>query len=137
MIMKLLPILLFVGVVSCKAQIKEELDYFVYDKSGFTVFSEPKVVNTKDLHIESGVDVGESVVVEGEVVSWGEYKTHFVLNDKFGSLLVVTTDLPHLDKIAEFEGGKVKVKVLGVVERGKKGLPFVQAKVLKTNSNKF
>ena len=87
-------LLLFLALLSsCNNSSVSSVDSSVFTWTGGTLFSDPILVNSKDIHLDSGHLLGQSVVFEGKVVSKGDYNTHFVLSDKLGRMIVVLTDL--------------------------------------------
>ena len=113
---------------SCSNSNVASIDSSVFKWTGGTLFSDPILVNSKDIHLDSGHLLGQSVVFEGNVVSKGDYNTHFVLSDNLGRMIIVLTDLndKHLVSLNPSE----KIKVLGVVERKSKGYPYISARAL-------
>lgn len=109
----------------------KEVDYFSFNLIGSTVFTNPDELTTKELHFDTGRLLGKEVIIQGSVITWGEFGTHLVVKDEYGRLLVVTTSL----KESKSFGSDIKpgrLKILGTVERGKKGLPFIFAKSIKS-----
>ena len=121
--------LLFLALLSsCNNSSVSSVDSSVFTWTGGTLFSDPILVNSKDIHLDSGHLLGQSVVFEGKVVSKGDYNTHFVLSDKLGRMIVVLTDLND-KKLVALKQSK-NIKVLGVVERKSKGYPYISARAL-------
>lgn len=122
---------LFLLLTGCWSgrSLPEAIDDFSFNLTGGTVFSDPSQVTTKELHFDTGHLLGKEIILEGQIVSTGKYFTHLVLNDDSGRMLVVLT---HLEKAEDLLKKKdlYAVKVLGTVERGKKGLPYVLARSL-------
>ncbi len=118
--------------MSCKPieRLEDGLDRWSFGMTGGTVFSNPFLVSTKQLHFDTGDLFGKDVVLEGEVIKKGEAGTYLVLKDGDGRILVVMTQLESSSR--ELEGYKSgSLRVLGRLERGKKGLPYVLAKAIK------
>ena len=88
---KLILILAFLS--SCDNSNLSAVDSSVFQWTGGTLFSDPILVNSKDIHLDSGHLLGQSVVFEGKVISKGDYNTHFVLSDSLGRMIVVLTNL--------------------------------------------
>lgn len=101
------------------------IDRMSFRLTGGTVFSSPAQITTKELHFDTGRLLGQDVIVKGTVVVRGKYSTHFVVEDGSGRILIKLTEMP--DSREQPEAGSVAVKVLGTVERGKKGLPYIMA----------
>lgn len=132
----LLLSLLALGVqqVSCTPleRAEEGLDRWSFGLTGGTVFSEPYQVTTKQLHFDTGTLFGKDVVLEGNIEKKGEAGTHLVLSDAEGRILVVMTQLE--SSFIDLEGSAARsLRVLGRLERGKKGLPYLLAKAVKVS----
>ena len=123
---KLLFCLFF--IVSCQRPNFSSVDDYVFGMTGGTLFSDPIMVSSKDIHLDSGHLIGQDVVFQGRIVSKGDFETHFVLNDDLGRMIVVLTKLNN----KAFKSLVVddSIKVLGVVERKSKGYPYISAKAL-------
>lgn len=107
-----------------------KLDSSIFQYFGETLFSDPDHLTTKEVHFDTGRLIGKEVVLQGEVLNWGEHGTHLVLNDEFGRLLVRVTDIVGFEMTDEQK--KVEtLRVLGTVKRGKKGLPYLLARSIK------
>jgi hypothetical protein len=111
-------------------ELKRDFDYFSFELTGGTFFSQPSLVTTKELHFDTGQLIGREVILEGKVLSLGKFDTYLVIGDDVGRMLVVLT---HIEEASQTLGSKKpkRLKVLGTVERGKKGLPYILAKSLK------
>ncbi len=102
------------------------LDASSFGSFGTTVVSDPQQVSLKEVHLDAGQLVGQTIVIEGSVVNVGKYQTHLVLADSTARMLVVLTKVH--DATGDFEKRPPKaLRILGTVERGKKGLPYVSA----------
>ncbi|MES2746386.1 MAG: hypothetical protein V4655_13225 [Bdellovibrionota bacterium] len=110
------------------------LDTWSFSRTGGTVFTSPFQVTTKQLHFDTGELFGKDIVLEGDVEYFGAAFTHLLLADKEGKMLVVTTNLT--DSYKEFgETKAARIRVLGRLERGKKGLPYLMARAVDTISS--
>ena len=58
----------------------------------------------------------------------GSYQTYMVLSDNTARMLVVLTEIDFYDLIGEENLQGEEVKILGMVDYGKKGLPYILAK---------
>lgn len=122
----LLGLLLTLGCAR-KAGMKESIDYVAFEYTGGTFFSEPERVSTKELHLDGGQLTGKEVIIEGDIISLGKYATHLMVGDDSGKLLVVLTALEDADvKMKNRENRPIKI--LGSIERGRKGLPYLLAR---------
>lgn len=120
--------LLLVGCTEVQA-FKNSLDYKSFKATGGTLFSKPRIVTSKEIHFDTGKLLGREIILQGEVATVGQFETHLVVNDETGRMLVVLTHVPEASKLLlGYKGGVISV--LGTVERGKKGLPYVLARSL-------
>lgn len=107
------------------------LDTWSFAQTGGTIFGSPFQVTTKQLHFDTGELFGKDIVLEGKVEYFGPAFTHLLLADKEGKVLVVTTELPESYK--EFsQVHNPRIRILGRLERGKKGLPYLLARAVDT-----
>lgn len=113
-----------------KEDMKQSLDYLSFRMTGSTVFNKPNLVTTKELHFDTGRMVGREVILNGTITELGKYDTYLVLSDGVGRMLVVLTHIEGAGDILNQSDDR-ELKVLGSVERGKKGLPYVLAKSIK------
>ncbi|SME88723.1 hypothetical protein [Pseudobacteriovorax antillogorgiicola] len=129
--MKILPLLLVLFVSSCTEveELKKSIDHGSFSWSGGTVFSEPSLVTTKEIHFDTGNLLGREIIIEGKIESLGKYDTHLVISDESGRMLVVLTHVEDANRLLAEESYE-RLRVLGTVERGKKGLPYILAKAL-------
>jgi hypothetical protein len=108
-------------------------DTWSFSYTGGTLFTSPFQVTTKQLHFDTGELFGKDVILEGSVEYFGASFTHLLLADEEGKMLVVTTHLT--DTYKEFDDIKsARIRVLGRLERGKKGLPYLMARAVDTMS---
>lgn len=98
--------------------------------TGGTLFSNPNQKTMKEIHLDKGVLLGKDVVVEGHVAEVGRFLTYAVLSDDTARLLVLLTDLDSVEFLTGTHNARQKLKILGSVENGKKGLPFIQARAI-------
>ncbi|MGE0171533.1 MAG: hypothetical protein AB7T49_02060 [Oligoflexales bacterium] len=124
---KILFLTLFLASCQVNESLDKWIDYKSFTMTGGTLFSDPQKATTKQLHFDSGLLLGHDVIIEGKLVEMGKYFTHLVLEDEMGKILVVMTRLDNAEEL--FKKAKFrKIKVLGGVERGKKGFPFISAR---------
>lgn len=115
------------------------IDLQLFQKFGWTMFSKPGLVTMKEIHLDKGVLAGQVIAIEGDVVELGKYRTHLVVSDNTARMLVVLTDVYEALDLSDDILGQ-KIKIVGTVEDGKKGLPFVMAKsfnITKSNQSDF
>ena len=127
----ILVTMLFLACLACERSwsFATELDNAYFRLTGKTLVGEPVQLSTKEMHLDTGALIGRKVILAGEVVFVGEYATYAVVSDDSGRILVKLTGV----KNAESTMAKVKSKklrVLGTLERGKKGLPFLVAEAI-------
>jgi hypothetical protein len=118
--------------VSCQKiqDLKNDIDETSFAWTGGTVFGEPFQVTTKQLHFDTGDLFGKDVILEGDIMDRGESSTHLVMADQDGRILVVLTGVDDSYRILAEESVN-HVKILGRLERGKKGLPYLLAKAVR------
>ena len=130
MIKSIIIILVMSVLGACKQsnQLKKYIDYQSFEMVGGTLFSAPSQVTMKEIHLDKGLLFGQEVMLKGTIMEIGSYQTYMVLSDNTARMLVVLTDLDFYDKICEENLKGEEVKILGVVDYGKKGLPYILAK---------
>ena len=121
-----LILVLLTGACSQVGEIKKSIDRTSFELSGGTLFSSPATVTIKEIHFDTGKLVGLPIILEATVVEFGAHDTHVIVDDGTGRMLVVMTALSESDQYFQ-DSVRRPVRVLGSIERGKKGLPFVQA----------
>lgn len=129
-LIKKIVIFFFIGLLlsSCeKNAVKDYIDKLWFNYLGNTAFTDAGLITTKELHLDSGVLLGKKIIFEGEVISKGQYDTFVLMKDSYGRILVVLTNVVSAEKALQKENQPYKLRVLGVVERGKKGLPYIMA----------
>lgn len=131
-------VLFLLSAVGCQREasgLKRQIERFAFQISGLSVLGNPATVSIKELRL-SGNKLETQVVIEGKVEEFSENSTYFVISDESARLLVVTTDLPPKTSNVVYKGGTgSKVKVIGKVEIGKKGLPFLRASSVTSGSS--
>jgi hypothetical protein len=125
-------LLLALSSISCqKVQgLKDSIDETSFSWTGGTVFGEPFQVTTKQLHFDTGDLFGKDVILEGDIMERDTVSTHLVMADQDGRILVVLTGVDDSYRILGQESVN-RVKILGRLERGKKGLPYLLAKAVR------
>ncbi len=124
--------LILIGVILLSAGCKpfsdsviDSMDAKSFSLFGGALFSSFEEVSIKQLLLDTPNLIDRKVIVEGEVLDIGEYSTYMVINDDSSKLLVVLSEIDVDPAIAT---KSKRVKVLGCVESGKKGAPYVKAK---------
>ncbi len=120
----------FLTACSDGGSILRSIDSWVFGKYGSTLFERPEeVTQIRGVHL--GLDnLGQnSIVIQGLVEEASPNGTYVVISDQSGRLLVV------LSQLALEEQGAIGLKnktlrVLGTLESGKKGLPYLKARAM-------
>lgn len=128
---RLLILFLFFPLFACQplSELATASDDYTFTRFGKTLFKRYGFVTMKEIHLDKTMLLGHKVVVEGEVLELGRYKTYMVVSDNTARMLVVLSGVPSSMGLDEKIVGK-RIKILGHIEDGKKGLPFVQASAL-------
>ena len=111
------------------------IDRLSFEISGTTIVSKARQVSLKEVLLDSGLLAGRSVIVEGQVEEWNPLGTYLILNDESARVLVVLTKLGRPEE-ATFSEPLGRMKILGLVQSGKRGLPFIQATVLREGGSR-
>lgn len=102
------------------------VDQLSFGQWGKTFFSDPQQVSLKEIHLDTGNLLGRTIIVEGTLVEVGKHHTHIVVSDSTARMLVVLTKMRSPEKQIG-ESTSESISILGTVERGKKGLPYIAA----------
>lgn len=111
------------------AELPSVVDRLMFHKAGGTVFSTPDPLTMKEIHLDNGTLTGRQVIIEGRVMEISENFTYLVLSDETARMLVVLTDIEDARPWLK-DQKPTTVKILGTVENGKKGLPYIMARAL-------
>jgi|LauGreDrversion4_2_1035121.scaffolds.fasta_scaffold00381_2 hypothetical protein len=106
------------------------LDAWVFGNYGSTLFERPEEVPLiRGVHL--GLDnLGQSsVIIQGLVEEASPNGTYVVISDQSGRLLVVLSQLA-LEQQSAMGLKSKTLRVLGTVESGKKGLPYLRARAM-------
>jgi hypothetical protein len=107
-------------------QIPGMIDRWSFLRVGGTLFSSPESLTLKEIHLDTGTLTGRAVIIEGEVAETSQNGTFLVLKDDLARMLVVLTDMESARPLLDATKPKT-LRILGTVETGKKGLPYVKA----------
>ncbi|MEZ4743554.1 MAG: hypothetical protein R3B45_14105 [Bdellovibrionota bacterium] len=114
-------------------------DQKAFELFGVTFFSDPMSVSLSEIHLGTAVagheGKNEEVVVEGNLVEIGQHQTHAIIEDEDARLLVVLTQLNYPDRLRKRYKKNSRIKILGAVKGGQKGLPYIQANSINLVSN--
>lgn len=127
--MSVLRLIFLVLIVSCNrdGHFKKEMDYTIFAAFGSSVFDNYPATTIKEIHLDEGKRLGKEVVVKGEIIKIGKFNTHLVIKDQVGKILVILTQMDNIDDFLKQKSIR-NIEVLGSIERGKKGLPYVLAR---------
>ena len=130
--------ILFLMISGCRDDsngIFNSLNSMIFKSFGFSLGTNALNLSIKELRLSGNITESE-VEIEGQVEEVSSNNTYFVISDQTARLLVVTTDLLPKVRDVVFEKGKgSSVKVIGKVEIGKKGLPFLKASAVTTSES--
>jgi hypothetical protein len=122
--------LLILSITGCKDEsngIFQSLNSLLFKTFGFSISNNASSLSIKELRL-SGNIIESEVEIVGQVEEISSNGTYFVISDQTARLLVVTTELLPNVRDVVFENSKGSlVRVIGKVEIGKKGLPFLKA----------
>lgn len=122
--------LLFLVISGCKEEsngIFHSLNSILFKNFGISISNNASNLSIKELRL-SGNIIESEVEIVGQVEEVSSNGTYFVISDQTARLLVVTTDLLPKVRDVVFQNSKGSfVRVIGKVEIGKKGLPFLKA----------
>jgi hypothetical protein len=110
------------------------VDRLLFQKVGVTVFGNPGLLTMKEIHLDGVGLRGKEVVIEGKVVEVSEHFTYMVITDDQARMLVVLTGIASAGPTLR-QSTPRSVRVLGVIESGQKGLPYVMARSLNVVQN--
>ncbi len=123
-------ILILIMILSgCQAEggVKQYLNRLNFNLTGGSFFSDASEVKVKQVLLDNGTLLGREVIVEGLLVDAGDFATHLIIKDKTGQMLVLLTDVDNILRKIDAISQKKIIRVLGTVERGKLGLPYLGA----------
>jgi hypothetical protein len=106
-------------------------DKVIFTQIADTIFEKPKIVGFKEIHLSNDFFTDKLVQVKGNVVEKGDLGTFIILGEGDDRLIVATTDLVREFRQRIYIGHSISV--LGTVETGKKGMPFLRAQSIKLN----
>ena len=105
------------------------VDHWSFVRVGGTLFGNPESLTLKEIHLDTGTLTGRVVVIEGYVAEKSDHGTFLVLKDDMARMLVVLTDVESAAPFLLKAKPKI-LRVLGTVEVGTKGLPYIKARSL-------
>jgi len=106
------------------------VDQLAFAHLGGTLFTDPSRLSLKEIHLGDGTFTGREVIIEGRVAEVSQHGTYFVLTDDSARMLVVLTDLAGAAPVWATDTKPRAVRVLGTLESGQKGLPYVKAQAI-------
>lgn len=124
----LLPWLLLATLTGCWKldEVPTFVDALAFEHLGGTLFANPDLLSLKEIHLDAGGLAGREIIIEGKVAEVSDHSTYLILTDDSARMLVVLTDLASAAPM--LAAHPTTMRILGTVESGKKGLPFVKAK---------
>ena len=137
-------VLLVVLLSSCHniGDAADALDRLSFEKIGRTVFLKPAEVAIKEIHLDNNLLLGQDVVVQGYVDEVGKFLTYIVVSEsekttsqvaeRSSRMLVILTEINGSERYLRRAPGDARLKIWGTIESGKKGLPYIQAKAIRT-----
>lgn len=126
-------VLLSVGC-SQKEFVVFNVDSLLFQETGSTIFINPIEPTMKEIHLDLSTMRGKEVVLKGRISEISEHLTYMVISDDNARMLVVLTGIQ--DSVLKRHRDQSSiVRVLGTIESGQKGLPFIMARALNINFN--
>ena len=123
------------GLMGCRdaGGWRVSVDRALFAWLGRPVLSTPIEATLKEVHLDDGHLGGRDLLVEGKVLEVSEHGTFLVLSDDEARLLVVLTELEDAAGLLNREH-PAAIRVMGSVETGTKGLPYLKARALSTRT---
>ena len=122
----------FLGGCDTGRELSGSFDLWAFSCFGETWFQRAEEITLRAVHLSTAVlNIGD-VVVEGRVETVSANGTYLVLADDGGRLLVLLADVK--DPERSIRGGR-SLRILGGVESGKKGLPYLRARAVNVRYN--
>lgn len=109
-------------------------DRLLFQHLGVTIFGNPGQLTMKEIHLDGAALRGKEVIIEGKVTEVSENFTYMVIADDQARMLVVLTGIESAGPSLRRDTPR-GIRVLGVVESGQKGLPYVMARSLNVVQN--
>lgn len=125
---------LLIGCTAREPDFKTRVNLSLFEYFGSVFLLDVKEVTAKDIHLAAGtLDVG-LLILRGEIVSVDKFYTSLVVSDKTGRILAILTDIDDIDeKLSKKATGPISL--LGQLDQGKKGLPFLKVKSIYVESS--
>ncbi len=120
-------IFLHISCVKRELGFFEIVDNYFFRNYGETYFEHTNQVLIKDILLSSPSTNNQMVIVEGQVVEISPNYTYLILKDETASLLISLTQLSSYSEFLESKPNQ-KFKIVGKIERGKKGLPVLNTR---------
>ena len=114
----------------CNVLSPNNIDMVLFHKYGFTLFNKIPKTTLKEIHLDNGELLGNNVIVKGNITNIGNFYTHITIADQDARLLVILTDIIDIEEYFNKHNPKA-LMIWGTVERGVKGYPYINAKVIK------
>lgn len=121
-------LLVFPGCLQ-KEVIIHKVDTLLFEEIGSTIFINPLQPTMKEVHLDLAALRGKEVILEGKISDVSEHLTYMVMSDDNARMLVVLNKLEGR-RIDLRSNQTLQVRVLGTIENGQKGLPYIMARSL-------
>jgi hypothetical protein len=112
------------------SELPQLVDRVAFEHGGGTLFANPDLLTMKEIHLDNGTLAGREIILEGQVAEVSEHRTYLVLTDDSARMLVVLTELDSAFASALKDKPPGHLRVLGRIENGKKGLPYIMARAI-------
>lgn len=117
-------------LASCNKEdswLMQSIDAYTFNKIGGVIFEEVEQVSLKEIHLDSGLLINRTIIVEGKIVKIGEYGTYIIMSDDSYRILVMNAKIDIANNFKENKHIKNNVRVLGKIKTNRQGQPFVSA----------
>jgi hypothetical protein len=105
------------------------IDTELFERIGGTLLLDSAQISLRAIHLEQGSIEGRLIVTDGIIRDRGKSDTHLIIDDETTRLLVVTTKIDN-DSMERLAAVGQWVRILGTVDRGRKGMPVMTALAL-------
>jgi hypothetical protein len=116
-------------------EVPSALDHWTFQHVGGTLFGNPDLLTMKEIHLDNGLLTGREIIIEGDVADVSANGTYLVLKDETARMLVVLTDVEYMQQELKDDAPK-SLRILGTVESGKKGLPYLRARAVNAGAKR-
>ena len=135
MLIRIFLILALAFPLSSCSNFAFSVDKKIFEYFGGTIWSSPAKISLREVHLDNGTLLGQLLLLQGDLVEVGKYFTYLVIADDNTRLLVSLSEIIDAERKIHINSSQ-QVRILGVLERGKRGLPIVAAKAMKIVNTK-